>query len=271
MAGGDSGPAIVPGKSAESRLIRYVAGLDEDNTMPPEGAGDPLSPRRSGSSAPGSIREPGGPRRPQARAPAGEHWSFRPPRRPALPAVKNAGWPRNPIDHFVLARLEKEGLSPSPEADRATLIRRLSLDLTGLPPTIAEVDAFLADHASRRLRAAGRPAARLASLRRMLGPPLARSRPLRRHQRLREGPRALDLALPRLGHPGPQPRHAVRPLHHRADRRRPAPGRHARPAHRHRLPSQHDDQRGRRHRRRGVPLRRDRRSGQTPPGPSGSA
>ncbi len=76
---------------------------------------------------------------------ASEHWSFRPPRRPPLPTVKNAEWPRNAIDHFVLARLEKEGLTPSSEADKTTLIRRLSLDLTGLPPTLAEVDAFLAD------------------------------------------------------------------------------------------------------------------------------
>ncbi|MBI1831816.1 MAG: DUF1549 domain-containing protein, partial [Planctomycetes bacterium] len=66
-------------------------------------------------------------------------------KRPAIPAVKDKAWPRNPIDQFILARLEKEGLQPSPEADRATLIRRLALDLTGLPPTLSEVDAFLKD------------------------------------------------------------------------------------------------------------------------------
>ena len=145
MSGGDNGPAILPGKSAESRLIRYVAGLDEDNMMPPEGAGDPLSPAQIGLLRAWIDQGARWSETAHARAPASEHWSFRPPRRPTLPAVKNAGWPRNPIDHFVLARLEKEGLSPSSEADRATLIRRLSLDLTGLPPTIAEVDAFLAD------------------------------------------------------------------------------------------------------------------------------
>jgi len=73
------------------------------------------------------------------------HWAYVKPVRPELPKVKNSRWPRNPIDAFILARLDKEKLKPSPEADRATLIRRLSLDLTGLPPTIAEVDAFMAD------------------------------------------------------------------------------------------------------------------------------
>ena len=76
-----------------------------------------------------------------------KHWAYIPPTRPALPAVtaKNTAWVRNPIDRFVLARLEKEGLTASPEADRSTLIRRATLDLTGLPPTPQEVDAFLAD------------------------------------------------------------------------------------------------------------------------------
>src|SRR5207253_2262582 len=74
-----------------------------------------------------------------------KHWSFLPPRRPPLPPVKSARWCRNPIDAFILDRLEREGLAPSPEADKATLIRRVTLDLTGLPPTPSEVDAFLRD------------------------------------------------------------------------------------------------------------------------------
>jgi hypothetical protein len=74
-----------------------------------------------------------------------DHWAFNPPARPKLPKVKDESWPRNPVDRFILARLEAEGLKPSPEADRTTLIRRLSLDLIGLPPTPEEVDAFLAD------------------------------------------------------------------------------------------------------------------------------
>src|SRR5205807_5531105 len=73
-----------------------------------------------------------------------EHWAYVKPRRPPLPEVQRKAWARNGIDYFVLARLEKEGLVPSAEADKATLIRRVTLDLTGLPPTLKEVDAFLA-------------------------------------------------------------------------------------------------------------------------------
>lgn len=80
-----------------------------------------------------------------ARGEARSHWAFLPPQRTSPPAVRKRTWPRNPLDCFILARLEKEGVDSSPEADRVTLIRRLTLDLTGLPPTIAEVDAFLAD------------------------------------------------------------------------------------------------------------------------------
>ena len=74
-----------------------------------------------------------------------QHWAYVKPARPALPEVKNTAWARNAIDRFILARLEKEGLTPAPAADRATLLRRVSLDLTGLPPSVREVDAFLAD------------------------------------------------------------------------------------------------------------------------------
>src|SRR5207253_2608857 len=76
---------------------------------------------------------------------AAKHWAFQPIRRPALPAVKDRRWARTPLDLFVLARLEAAGLTPAPEADRATLLRRLSFDLTGLPPAPEEIDAFLAD------------------------------------------------------------------------------------------------------------------------------
>jgi hypothetical protein len=86
------------------------------------------------------------------------HWSFQPPARPAPPAVTDATWPRNPIDNFVLARLERDGLRPSHETDRATLLRRVTLDLTGLPPTLAESRRLSQGHVSERLRRRGRPA-----------------------------------------------------------------------------------------------------------------
>ncbi len=86
-------------------------------------------------------------------APYPTHWAYVKPSRPAVPAVRHRKWPRNPIDAFILARLEKEGLVPSPPADRRTLIRRVSLDLTGLPPTIEEVDRFLADKSPRAYEA----------------------------------------------------------------------------------------------------------------------
>src|SRR5262249_10611918 len=77
--------------------------------------------------------------------PKSDHWAFQPLRRAAPPAVKDQAWPRNPVDAFVLANLEARGVSPSPEADRTTLIRRLSLDLLGLPPTPEDVADFLHD------------------------------------------------------------------------------------------------------------------------------
>jgi mono/diheme cytochrome c family protein len=144
LKGGLSGPAIVPGKSAESLLVRLIAGLEPDRLMPL--GGPPLSDEQIGlirawvdQGAPWpekTIDEP---------SLETKHWAYRKPIRPQLPAVRQTSWPKNAIDYFVLARLEKEGLEPSPEADRTTLIRRVSLDLTGLPPSPEAVDAFLAD------------------------------------------------------------------------------------------------------------------------------
>jgi mono/diheme cytochrome c family protein len=138
--GGDSGkPFLVPGKSAQSQIIRRVAGLvDADEVMP--ATGERLTAQQiglleawidQGANWPETAKKP--------------HWAYAKPIRPALPKVQHSRWPRNPIDNFILARLEKEKLKPSAEADRVTLIRRVSLDLTGLPPTLAEVDAFVAD------------------------------------------------------------------------------------------------------------------------------
>jgi mono/diheme cytochrome c family protein len=144
LKGGELGPAIIPGKSGESLLIQLVGGLIEGKVMPQKG--DRLTTEQirllrawidQGAHWPDSASVQVGDKR--------HHWAFKGPVRPAEPKVENAKWRRNPIDSFVLARLEKEGIQPSPETDRIILIRRLSLDLIGLPPTIAEVDQFLED------------------------------------------------------------------------------------------------------------------------------
>ncbi|MGO9921593.1 MAG: DUF1549 domain-containing protein, partial [Isosphaeraceae bacterium] len=127
--------AIVAGKIDESELFRRINSDDPDERMPPPRTGKTLSAAEIARLK--SWIEAG--------APYQEHWAFRPPVRPARPAVRKPGWCQNPIDDFILARLEREGLAPAPEADRVTLIRRLSLDLIGLPPALAEVDAFVAD------------------------------------------------------------------------------------------------------------------------------
>lgn len=127
--------AVVPGDVERSELVRRITAADEAVRMPPAYSGHSLTPSEIELLV----------ERVRQGAPWQQHWSFVAPVRPPLPQVKNKAWPRQALDYFVLARLEKEGLKPSPEADRATLLRRVSLDLTGLPPTPQEVDAFLAD------------------------------------------------------------------------------------------------------------------------------
>src|SRR5438477_5168644 len=127
--------AIVEGDQAASQLIRRITSDNKAQRMPPVYSGLKLTAAETETLrqwvAEGARWQ--------------KHWSFIPPVRPALPAVKNTAWVRNPIDAFVLQRLEREGLVPSPEAGRETLLRRVSLDLTGLPPSVAEMDAFLKD------------------------------------------------------------------------------------------------------------------------------
>jgi len=142
--GGASGPAWAAGKSAESLLVQYIAGTSDSGTvMPPEG--QRLSPQQIGlvrawiDQGAAWPDDAGGVR-------GSSHWSFQPMRKEAPPAVKHPAWVRNGIDAFVLARLEAEGITPSTEADRGTLIRRLSLDLLGLPPAPVEVEDFLRDN-----------------------------------------------------------------------------------------------------------------------------
>src|SRR5439155_25936816 len=134
----DGTAVIVPGKSAESELYRRLTTGDPDDLMPPPESNHKLTARQI-ELVKRWIDEG---------APWGRHWAFNPVGSPAPPRVKNKHWPRNEIDRFVLARLEEEKLAPSPEAGRERLIRRVTSDLTGLPPTPAEIDAFLADHSS---------------------------------------------------------------------------------------------------------------------------
>ena len=143
LLGGDSGKAITPGDSAQSRLIHYVAATDPDKVMPPEGS-------RLTTIEIGILRAwidqgamwPDGNSKDKRKT---AHWAYQPLRHSAPPHVSGQDWVVNPIDQFVLAKLEGHGLTPSPEAERTTLIRRLSLDLIGLLPSIAEVDAFVSD------------------------------------------------------------------------------------------------------------------------------
>jgi hypothetical protein len=130
-------PVIVPGKSDESELVRRILSDDDNEKMPP-----PKSDRKLSAQQVEVLK-----RWVDEGAKWGVHWSFVPLGYPEPPGVKNANWPRNVIDRFVLARLEREQLEPSSEAAKETLIRRVSLDLTGLPPTSREIDAFLADNA----------------------------------------------------------------------------------------------------------------------------
>ena len=140
LRGGDSGPTFEAGHAERSELVRRVTlAQDDDEIMPARGA--PLSAAETrvlrdwinqGAAWPAVVHE-------------SRHWAYVKPTRGALPEVKNPAWCLNPIDRFVLARLEAETLQPSPEAERAVLLRRVTLDLIGLPPTPQELDQFLAD------------------------------------------------------------------------------------------------------------------------------
>ncbi len=130
-----AGAAIVPGKPNESPLYLRIAESNPAKLMPPAHSRKAITPPQKDL-----IR-----RWIEQGAPWTEHWSFIAPKRATAPAVKDARWARNPIDRFVLAKVEAAGLKPAPEADRRTLARRVALDLTGLPPTPADVEAFVKD------------------------------------------------------------------------------------------------------------------------------
>jgi hypothetical protein len=152
LEGGDSGPAVVPGRPNQSLLIRAV-GYGGELKMPPK---DRLSAEqvrvltawvKMGAPWPAGQAVRQGPASSGFKITAKDRafWAFRPVKKPPLPAVKDRSWPQAPIDFFILSQLEKKGLRPVGQADRRALIRRATFDLIGLPPTIAEIDAFLAD------------------------------------------------------------------------------------------------------------------------------
>ncbi|HVY70770.1 MAG TPA: DUF1549 domain-containing protein, partial [Verrucomicrobiae bacterium] len=127
--------AIIPHDTTKSELVRRVTTTDADDRMPPAKGGKPLS-----SAQIETLR-----RWVQQGAEWKGHWAYQKPERPPLPDVREKGWPRNPIDNFILGKLESNGMKPSPEADKNRLIRRVTFDLTGVPPKVEDVDAFLKD------------------------------------------------------------------------------------------------------------------------------
>ena len=147
FTGGESGKAIIPGDPANSLLIQRISvSHDDDDLMPPLKKKEPLKPAQIALLSQWITEG----------AKWGEHWAFLPPTRPEVPAVKDPSWVKTPVDNFILATLEEEKLSPSPPADSRTLLRRRSLDLIGLPPTLEElknpeavtVDALLANRST---------------------------------------------------------------------------------------------------------------------------
>ncbi len=152
VTGGEHGPAIVPGKPAESRLLRAVSYTDEDLKMPPkkqlsaEQVADLEKWIAEGAPWPAAeLPADIGQSNPEYERLRKEHWAWQPVRDAAPPAVRDAAWPRDEVDAFLLARLEENNLRPVGDASRLALVRRVTFDLTGLPPTTAEIDGFLAD------------------------------------------------------------------------------------------------------------------------------
>jgi mono/diheme cytochrome c family protein len=142
MKGGTTGTAIIAGKGADSLLVHRIKGIGDDPRMPEK---KPALPDTQIALISRWIDQGADWPETGSEVVATTHWSFKKPIRPVEPTVKNATWTRNAIDRFILARLEKQGLAPSPEAAKETLLRRVHLDLTGIPPTTAEIDAFVAD------------------------------------------------------------------------------------------------------------------------------
>jgi len=149
--GGDSGPAIVPGMAEESLLVRAVGYRDAELQMPPDGRltdqqiSDLREWVRLGATDPRTLSEAHDDHSPAQNDHLSDHWSLQPTRRPSVPRIDAQHWVRCAIDHFVLEQLEAQRLAPAIEADRYTLLRRVTFDLTGLPPTLPEIQAFIND------------------------------------------------------------------------------------------------------------------------------
>jgi hypothetical protein len=150
LAGGESGPSVVPGRPEKSLLIKAISYHDEDLEMPPKErlsdavVADFVAWVKRGAPDPRvDSKTPIGPDYAKAK----EHWAYRPLQRPPVPVPRDTTWPRTPVDHFIRAAQEQAMVAPAAPADRRAIIRRLTLDLTGLPPTPEEVDAFIADGA----------------------------------------------------------------------------------------------------------------------------
>ena len=238
--------AIVPGRPAESQMIFRITHANAVVRMPPQVANKVLSQQQveilRAWIAQGAQYKP--------------HWAFTAPQNAAVPSVPSAPSVLNEIDRFVQARLAREGLTLSPPADKETLINRVTLTLTGLPPTLAEVDAFLKDASPRAVRKTGGSAAGLDGLRR------ARRRAVARHRALfgeRRVPgrhaRPVAVAVSRLGDRGAEQEHAVRPVCDVAAGGRPVAESHQGAAACHGVPARRQTIDRERRDRRGVPGR----------------
>ena len=240
LKGGDSGAAVVPGKPDESLLLKAVRYHDEPR-MPPKGK---LTDRqiealarwiKEGAPWPGTketVAAKDG--RFTITDAQRQFWSFRPLQIATLPTIRDDAWPKSSVDRFILSKLDANGLTPAAPADKRTLLRRATFDLIGLPPTPAEIDAFLADDSPQAFATGRRSTARIAALRRALGPALARRRALCRCPRpdpVAAGERLPRiLALPRLGRRFVQSRSAIHGVHPQPGGRRPAAASHAQAA-----------------------------------------
>ncbi len=144
LRGGDSGPVVVKGAAGESLLLERVSARDAAERMPPEHEGEPLTAKQVGLLRDWIVAGAPAPADESPEADPRDHWAFRPIARPPVPHVQRAGWGNNPIDAFIAQRHERLGLAPNPEASRSELLRRLFLDLIGLPPPAEEIVAFRA-------------------------------------------------------------------------------------------------------------------------------